>query len=108
MRIFVAVCFIVTQKSYNVVTRTSGQRRAKTRQNSQRSEAGTAVLLTLNRAIKGVKAFRGRLEACNVVTVALQRTVFVRNCLCVHIPIKVKILVCFMQVPSSLIHAVVV
>jgi hypothetical protein len=39
-------CFKVTAKLYSVVTRTAELRRVKTAQNSQRSKASDAVLLT--------------------------------------------------------------
>jgi hypothetical protein len=39
----------------------------KTVQNSSRSKASNAVLLTQSRAVRGLKSFRG-LEACNLVT----------------------------------------
>jgi hypothetical protein len=46
-------CFKVTAKSYNVATRTSEPRRVKTSQNSQRSKASNAVLVTWSRATRG-------------------------------------------------------
>jgi hypothetical protein len=58
-------CFKVTTKSYNVATRIAEPRRVKKAQNSQRSKASNAVLVTEQRG--GVKSFRG-LEACNLVT----------------------------------------
>jgi hypothetical protein len=49
----------------------------KTAQNSQRSKASNAVLMTENRAVRGVKLFCG-LEACNWVTatIHMKMTVF--------------------------------
>jgi hypothetical protein len=58
-------CFKVRAKSYNVATRTAEPGRVKTFQNSQRSKASNAVLLSWSRAVR--KPFRG-LEACNLVT----------------------------------------
>jgi hypothetical protein len=63
-------CFKVTAKSHNVSTRTAELRWVKTAQNSQRSKASNAVLLTWSRAVRGAKSFRG-LEACNLVTLAI-------------------------------------
>jgi hypothetical protein len=55
-------------KSYTVATRTAEPKRVKTSQNSQRSKARNAVLLTKSLAVRrGMKSFRS-LEACNLVT----------------------------------------
>jgi hypothetical protein len=61
-------CFKVTAKSYNVAARTTEHRRMKTAQNSQRSKASNAVLLTQSCTERGVgKSFRS-VQACNLVT----------------------------------------
>jgi hypothetical protein len=55
---------------YNVATRTAEPRRAKTAQNSQRSKARDAVLLSKSRAVNVAKSVRG-FEACNLMTAAI-------------------------------------
>jgi hypothetical protein len=67
-------CFTVSAKSYNVETRRSEARRAKTARNSHRSKASNAVVVTQRRAVMGEggdgKCFSS-LEACDLVIVAV-------------------------------------
>jgi hypothetical protein len=62
------VRFKVTEKSYNAATPTTEHRRAKTAQNSRRTKARNAVLLTFSMVGDGgLKSFRG-LQVCDFVT----------------------------------------
>jgi hypothetical protein len=63
-------CVKVKAKPHNVAKQTEVYMRVKTDQNSQRSKASKAVLVTSSRAVGAVRLFRG-LGACSLVTAAV-------------------------------------